>query len=583
MPNTNVIYQYKWKGLKTQWEYVLEFIPPDTTNLNNPTIIELPSGTLVNLRYSYKYDRFPLGMPEAPALNIELSLLEIPNTDDYIEFKKAILNPAMYYDWTFWFGDKYRKFEFVLGTLVNLNIKPLGQSQYFTVFVGVVKNVDKLKYDLNQKKVTLEATNLIKHVLESFDFTALEMFSDFEQQNGDTYVESSNIVEYYVDGQELVQHSSSGHKFRLRPISFLFKYLKEIGNTIVSKVSRGQITQIAFTSEFPIFLMYEQKFDKSGDKGNQILDPNIIIQLVRTVNSNEYITIDGIAKAFEETYKNSVWDFVREYSEWMLSCGFVFNNICAFSYLLGDDNFFIDVQKRDIQKIDIEINKNRVKTVTASTYEHHSDDKYGDITDYTATKRGTLNEDEISVPMVFNNSPSAVSYVFEGGLFGGPSIITKRAFFPHIRGLYSSIFRIHEYCEYYIKSNFLSSSWQSCSFSPFNYNQLPFKNIESMFVALQSTNCMHKWSSQALSEVFSQIQQSYISITVSLEDVSLWQIGPLWMFTSKLPWLIPLCNINFDITSIDNNIPSINKWKVIEATTDFKTETTDFKLLSILV
>ncbi len=588
MSNTNVIYQCKWKGQNTKWEYLLEFIPADSTTLNNPTVLNLPSSIVIDLKYSYKYDKYPLGMPEAPTLNIELSLLEIPDTEDFLLFKQSVLNPAISYSWTFWFGNKFKTFEFVLGTIVNLKIRPTELSQFYTVFVGVIKSIDKINYDLNTKKVSFEATNLLKHVLESFNFSALEMFNEFKHQQGNQYIQTTGVIEFFSNqSNEVVEHYNVYHYPRMRPLSFLFDYITSIADVIVSKVTRGQIVSINFTSTLPIFNMYKQTYDKSGAKGSQIVDPFIIIQLVRWVD-NEFITVDGICKAFEETYKNSVWDFIREYTEWMLSCGFLANNICFFSYLLGDDNFYIEVNQGMIKKIQIEINKNRVKTVTASTYEHFSGETYSDLTDYNAVKTGTLNEDEITIPMVFNNSPTAVEY----RLFKTNETTIKQTFFPHIRNLYytdqiwgsqDTFLRIHEFCEYYIKPNLLSSSFQSCSYSPFNYNQVPFKNIEKAFVVLQSTNCMHKWASHTLLEVFSQMQQSYLALTVPIEHISLWQPGQAWLFTSKLPWLIPLSNIKFDISTIDGNIFAIENWKVIEANVDFKTETAEMKLLSILI
>ncbi|MFN3307226.1 MAG: hypothetical protein ACK42Z_08595, partial [Candidatus Kapaibacteriota bacterium] len=95
MPGKNIIYQYKWKGIKTKWEYMLEFVPADPTPLNNPDIIELPNGILSSLTYSFKYDKYPLGFPEAPALSMEINLNDIPNNPIFNEFKNSLLNPAL--------------------------------------------------------------------------------------------------------------------------------------------------------------------------------------------------------------------------------------------------------------------------------------------------------------------------------------------------------------------------------------------------------------------------------------------------------------------------------------------------------
>lgn len=586
MPGKNVKYQYKWKGIRTNWDYLIEFIPADTASLNNPTIIELPAGTLISLSYSYKYDKFPLGMPEVPSLNIEISLNEIPPTNEYIEFKNAVLNPAMLTSWTFWFDDKFVKFEFTIGTIVNLFVKPNGFEDYFHIFQGIVKSIDKLKYSIENKKVTFEAENICKHVLESFDFTGLKIFSDYLNSNAKPYAEGYGILEFLntsSNPSQVVEHYKNWHIFRFRGISFLFDYIQTISQEVARISTRGLVNQINFTSTLPFLNLYKQTYNKSGQKGAQITEPYIIVEIVFQ-EVNQETMVDGICRAFQETYKNSVWDFIREYSEWQISSAFVFNNLCIFAYLLGNNELFLELSPRSIKSVEIELNKNRVKTVTASLYENFNGEKYSDISDYNAVKTGTLNQDEISIPIVFNNMPTAVEYKH----FKNPGQEVKQAFVPHVRNLYYyepgyGFLRVHEYCEYYITDTLLSSSLPNCEFSPFNYNQQPFSKFENMIVALQSTNCMPKWASQTVLEVFSKVNQSYLKLSVPIEEISHWQSGQFWMLVSKLPWLIPLCNIKFPLSTLDANLPPLEKWKVIESNVNFSTETADFQLISILV
>lgn len=590
MPNKNVIYQYKWKGLRTKWDYIIEFIPADTTALNNPDIIELPNGILSSLTYSFKYDKYPLGFPEAPALNVEINLNNIPNDTVYDEFKNSLLNPAS--TTNLWIGFDFKNIELVIGTIVYLKIKPIGISNFYTIFTGIIRDINKLKYRIANKTVSLEITSFTKHILESFNFDSLDNYNEYEHLRGNQYIETPGIVEFAITNTtptQHVEHYKTYHYFRMRTFSFIFQYLRIIGDEITKINKRDQSATISFTANAPIFNIFKQTYDKSGNKGNAIAEPYIIMKIYRYEESGN-INIDGVGyRALRETYKNSVWDFLREYAEWMLSKSFVFNDICIFSYLLGNESFYINLGPEQIKDIEIELNSNRTKTVTASTYEHHSGNIYKDIEDYNAVKSGTLNEDEITIPMVFSNAPTAVEYNY----FTNPGSQFKQTFAPHILGLYYSdnvpglsgltFMRVHEFCEYYITNEILSSSLPNCSFVPFNYNQLPFSKIEDLFSALQSTNCMHKWASQALLEVFSKINQSYIKIKVPIEEISIWEESPIWWAVSKIPWLIPLPNIDFLLTVIDNNLPPINKWSVLESSVDLKTEIAELKLLSILV
>lgn len=589
---SNVIFQYKWKGIRSQWDYCLEFIPADTTPLNNPEIIELPSGILVSLNYGFKYDKYPLGFPEAPTLSVEISFNEIPNDNAYDEFRNSLLKPATISNLQLGFG--FKKIEFVVGTIVRFKIKP--NSSFYTVFTGIVKNIDKMQYNIRGKTISFEVVSLGKHILESFNFESLDYYSDYQHLGGNQYDEVPGIIEFVatnVQPIQFVEHYNPNHNFLLRRLSFLFQYFRFIGSEIARISTRATTAELFFTSEVPIFNLYKQTYNKSGNKGNMIIDPYIVMKIQRYVENKPgetKIDVDGIGyRAFKEIYQNSVWDFLREYAEWMLSKAFLLNTNIIFSYLLGDEEFFIPITTNQIIDITIELNKNRAKTVTASMYEHHSSDVYKDIDNYSAIKNGTLNEDEITIPMIFTATPSVVEYKY----LTNPNSQFKQAFFPHVHGLYyldeipgfpnPSCVRIHEFCEYFITSNVLSSDLPNCSFEPFNYNQLPFTKIEKMFAALQSTNCMHKWASQTLLEIFSHPNQSYIKIQVPINETSAWEEHLYWWVLSKVPWLIPLANISFDLSSIDPYLPNIEKWNVIESSVDFKTEIADLKLLSILV
>lgn len=584
----NVIYQYKWKGIQTKWDYWIEFIPADTTPLNNPDVFDLPEGTIVSLSYSYRYDKFPLGMPESPSLKIKINIDRIPNDASYVEFKKAILSPAMMTNWIFQaLGDSVF-FEFPIGTIINLYIKPTGFTYYLRVFQGLAIDIEKVKYETetNRTNVSFEAINILKHVLESFNFSGLKLYSDYQHSRGNIYIEDSGVTEFLTittNPKQTVEHYNTWHYFRMRQFSFLFEYIQTFANEIMLISSRGTVPSTSFTSNTPMIKMYKQVYDKSGNRGDQVINPYIIFDLVYQDGTDE-TSVNGIWQMLRDTYQNSVWDFIRELSEWQLSSAFVFNHICMFGYLLGSDDFFLEILPSSIKSIDIELSKNRVKTVTASLYESYNGTKFSDITDYNAVKGGTLNQDGITLPMIFNNTPTCVEYKH----FNNPYGEIKQTFFPHIRSLYYydseyRFIRIHEYCEYYIKNNLLSSSLPICSFYPFDYNQAPFSHFEYLIADLQVVNCMHQWASRSLLEVFSKIDQSFIKISLPLTDISEWQEGTEWMFISKLPWLIPLCNIKFILRDIDNNLPNIEKWKVVESNVDFLSESVDFKLLSITV
>jgi hypothetical protein len=602
---SNVIYVYQWQGIRTKWNYQLEIIPSDDSELTSPTIIQLPEGFIKNLEFNFAYDKYPIGFPEAPTLSLTIDFKRINNADtQYNELKRAIFNPIVFTN----VGTAVQ-IKVKLGTIVNLKIQFPETNDFVKIFCGIYRAESKVKYNILTAECSFDAIAVEKTVLESFNFNPIQQISEIlDRFNENKYIPTYTLYELIIKNNppnpppKLVTHFDKNHRFLLRPFSFLMEQIQEIATLIAKKILRSQSASINLP-QLPNIEFYKQKYTGDGSLGNQPSAIYYVERIERLVNPNPetYALVGGLLapndeKSLMTIYKNSVWDFLRDYCEWQLAKGIITQNLVLFSYILGDEQNYIEIKKDYITNAEVELFSKLPKTITASNFEYHSDENYSDIEKIESAIEGTYNEEEITIPITFSNIPACVDYQIQKS----PYAINAISFFPHYHNLYYSeidslyegdspyerFIRIHEYCNFPIKSNLTSSALPGCEFQPFNFNQLNFENkIRDMIAASQVETGIPVLVTKILNAIFTNPNQTYISeLTVPIDHVTSFSSGNLWYFNSKIPWLIPWTNIKLNLNDLNNFITiPFQYWSVISSKVDFKDETVTFELLSINV
>ena len=103
------IYIYKWRGIKTGWDYLLAVYradsseladtdildPSDNSQINsgNTNIKTLPYGCYDVKKLEMEYEKYPCGLPATPVLEVKWYMDNVPNTADYDDFESAVFNP----------------------------------------------------------------------------------------------------------------------------------------------------------------------------------------------------------------------------------------------------------------------------------------------------------------------------------------------------------------------------------------------------------------------------------------------------------------------------------------------------------
>ncbi len=568
---SQVIYRYTWKGIRTRWDYKLEIIPADNSLLNNPSIIDLPSGFLKSLQFNYKYDKFPLGFPETPTLSMTFDLNLIPSTPIYNELRRSFFDPLVIVTIPGFNAP------IELGTLFVFSIS--NGEGYYPVFRGVYRSASKLKYELSNKTISIECLDLSRCILDSISFTLLPLYDSYLENMAQPPqpAETTTMVFDIVGTPCDVSHFTNDSLFHFRPHKFLFEFISYIGSFVKNFMIRSNNEPF----DVPLLYfpkLYTQKEDGSGELGSALGENDIYhISYISLQETNQ--KIGGLYSNLDDNsllnrYKNSVWDFFKEYSEWLFVRGrFTWFGV-VWSPVFGTGQTY-EVDIKNIKEIkEINLYSNIIKRATASLYEFYRDNDYSDIDRLESVKTGSYNETEITIPIVFNNIPSAVQYKALDSDW-------MKSFYPHITNLYYKsssgvLIRVHEYCEWEIKNNVFSSSIPDCDFVPFSWLSLPKNKISELFMASQQQTGIPYWASKLALALFSHQKQTTLKASFPLEALTNFD-------TNEIPWLMPQINLKVDLQNIDGNVPiNTDEWTIIDCLIDFNTETVDVELFSVL-
>lgn len=90
MPDDNTEFRLQWTNDRAQ-TFRLSIYPPSTDPLDSPTVVSIPPSFLSDLgSLSYKYDKWPVGLPETPVLTLKPDLAELQSSAELQYLREVI-------------------------------------------------------------------------------------------------------------------------------------------------------------------------------------------------------------------------------------------------------------------------------------------------------------------------------------------------------------------------------------------------------------------------------------------------------------------------------------------------------------
>jgi hypothetical protein len=590
--NRNVIYRYEWRGIKTGWDYRLEFTPPDTLDLNNPTIINLPKGCVNINKFSAKFEKYPIGMPTIPALELEFNLNRIDSAD----FKELLFNPIIEIVIPL-------LFKIQSPILVNLYIKYNGNDTndpvpYRLLFTGGIRETTFESED-SKSIVKTSAIDINKLICDNSDFVHTGLYyNDEEKVLSTAYYDMAykydNKSRAFFHGWPLASNRKLDYRFHSVKLDNFISGTEGIAQTVYRKILRKSDAVYSFEVNLP--RLYKQRLDGSGEKGTQLNNSEIyVIGFFEKKEGNDYISVDGLFGNTETSlmnkFPNSMWDFLTELPENLLlkahltPTGMFMKHV--FGVIAGAKQQ-VSVNTKRLLNYKLLIRQNILKTATASLHESRSGDRISDNKKYDATDKGSRNSDEFAAPVYLNNMPTAIDYeIYEvphtsNYFFYTPNPrVTTLVYMENISSVIPSEtgtrpLRVHHFVDFPLGNGAYSSSLPNCSENILNYSNYMAKADRFTLPMFIQDRSLPKLLANAILGLWSGSEQAVLELETRFdlhtEFLPGGSIGfPWWRFDAE--FTIPS-------NTISEHYPTaLDTYDMLESELDFNTETAKVKLL----
>lgn len=586
---SNKIYQYKWTGERTGWDYRLEFIPPDDALLDNPTVITLPPGSVEVSKMGMKYDKYPIGAGEAPTLDLKVYLNEVNDAD----FKDVAIRPGK----TLTGGLAGKDIQG--GLIVKLYIKFNGNSEDAVnverlQFMGICREEAVTKLNVSEMVSELQFQDLYKIVLQSFTFDEA-YYTLFPKEYDE--VSTVNVIEAYavasVDKQAWqIIHTWNDNdtyaEFHLRPISHIMSYITFCASKIIAQMLR--VATYTFNlGGYIVPTCYRQLNNGSGgvDLNNPLLinsnNPTTDIYFITSINNGDVYA--GLFSKEDESSVNarykgkSIWDFLSETTESVIKKIIYYADgldIQGAYYNFG----IIELSSSNLNSATLSMSSDRVKQVKASFVESYSDENYSDLDSWEEAEVRGQNEGGYDLTCVWNNMPVCSTYT---NATGGIDWLAYNTMF-RTTGLYyldtflssTQAVRINEYVSFTtgVQS---TESLPGCVPITERWDDLENNKPSERIAKNQVVSNIGRWSSAALMAMFGSKEQSKLEIEVD------YNLGVYFSTMEEAKWtwwnLNMLLQIKFDSFPFVNFLSS-KTWVITSTELNFADETAKVELLT---
>jgi|GEM_PF-1972389 len=561
----NVIYKYEWCGQKTGWDYRLEFILPDASDLNNPTTIKLPPGSIEATQMDWKYDKYPLGCGETPQLSITVHLSDIPATANFNDFRAAIVNPRI-----FKAKQDYLQWDLDLGIVVILSIKYNKNSEpsvniWRPLFKGICKEDANISIELPKMDAELKFNYLYKTAMESADFKG-DWFGFDPTWVNDTI---DQIIEYRVNSEKPATHDWKPSYFQFYRFDTIAKYIDYSIGIVLHSYMRQNINYEFNSNLLP--KLYKQKYDGSGERGAELQEDEIYcIAAVEKGEAIAGLNVPSDENSLAARYK-SLWNYITEAAEASMKRAIYHADAIDFMPCYGYDDI-IDLNLKDHISAKITTNADILRDVKASYPERYSDDKWQDLDNWEEVDVANRNEGGYNITCLWNNMPICEGYAQGSNNFYNAIFRTTGLYY--IDGNYA--YRVHEYVNFLIKAGVLSEILPRCAPEYERWDDLPQNKPSERILKNQVTSNIGRWLASAILSIFGNKEQAKLELETQYD----WNIWFAAGGSNGMFWWNG--NMAFNIAMTDDYPIQINKkWIPISSELDFREERVKMELITI--
>ena len=484
---SDTIYRYDFRiGKQTRWVYRLDISAASESPLSgSPTIIPIPDFAVKLKTIKYPgYGTYNIGMQEVPSMTLEWDLNYLvdvtttANPYDYTELKAAILRPYLNHAATTT-GPVAQNWTYKMSTIYKLYIQYIGNDDNNPVpvrqFIYTLQlNPKPGEFNVVTKKVTVECLDISDWVLKAMrplsTYAADILYSGGEGGGGEpSHVTSLSIIDLWFFKNGIFFGTAHQNFYNNDKSWSWFVLLKDLCDLFdadataqYKKLIRGSTATFAIGRPNKLYY-YEQSYDGSGEKGTALtFDELYILALI----TNDYIEADNSdyliggclsdtnSRGIPEQWKGGMRDFLDEMYKSEFCRGIPLTadlgEIWAYP-VFADENKTQAISKDDIFLLgelkNFAKGQDAVVNAITSLYEHKDED----AAKYEETDRTSFNEDNVQLPIMFNNIPTACGFEegWKNDLRQLPTIHDIYAFMVTSKN--SEIFS-HEYSFYYFFS-----------------------------------------------------------------------------------------------------------------------------------
>lgn len=539
------VYYSEWQGeLGT---YRIEFYAASDAALTSPVYIEIPEDVVVFKKFSSGFDKFPLGMAKAPAVEFNVRMQYAYEFSS--EFASLFTAPSLKLNTGVAFVHS-----FYAGTILKIVID--GDVNFF-----VVRDEVEIDIDMLTGEIEVEAVHYAKTVLDAIDFAPLAKgyYLGGVENKG-------SAVELWWDAITFAGYFlttiRSKHTLHFVKYTDIYVYISALADKIKQKLLRMESGSFAIS--FPDFKPYRQNYANPAQLGEPLeLRYNDCYVLAYVKKSGN--VVGGVLSDSGLLQYRSAWEYYVDIAESFLARIYATGDGIIVRPLLGRYGIEManeQVESEQISEAKLTVNYARLGVVVGSRIESNA----SDVSRYESHRPASRAAGEFTIPIVYTNVPVAGDYKKVGAN-------SQHCFDPHSFGLYyiyEGVFhKIHHYMEYYLTNTKLSSALPSAVYQPLpeGWQDLLKDNAKLFAIMTQSQSGSHKWAAETLRAVYDRSGQS--AAEIKFKPVS-WYSDPYALY-----W-------TFDVGDVADYIGVLSdKWLAIELEFDFKTEEYSMKLITV--
>jgi len=402
------IYYIEWVGMYTGNQYRLEVIPSGDI-IGTPNYIQLPRTALELGTLSWEFQDLPLGINSDTRLKVTWNLDEIE--DVYLISK--LFNPYTEHQLPTNVGSVTYKAGNVYVLSINNEV----------VYRGVQVVDEVLAFD-GTTRYEVELVGLGKYVLSCFDLKDFVL----EENHMLRLKEKSSlcIFEYYdkysanqirtIISAQTTKFPSTQDQFHFWSVQSFENWLREAFRTCAAKILRRSTSGFEYTFSLPIADYYKQDY-----QGNQLVGTKLskseLMLLTSVYNAKNAMPIGGLFTTAQDSLVSRYsawWDFL---SDLAVSEGMKLfvdpNGVRIVPMPIFGSNPTSVVLDGQIDEMK-ELRRFGIKQITVSLEEFGDED----VDNYRFVNNATRNENELQIPLLFNNAPPANDYQNKKARYG---------------------------------------------------------------------------------------------------------------------------------------------------------------------